>query len=623
MQLPVRWLLADEVGLGKTIEAALIMNRLLHTQRIERCLVVVPEALTVQWLGELWRKYHHIFTLLDGARLADVERDFGPGFNPFDVHRRTVIALETLVDRPELTARAVSAGIDLLVVDEAQRLRRPPRHPGEPGYRAIAPIAALGRHVLLLSATPLEDDAHGFFRLLQLLRPDEFPEDTRCIRRAARVRGAAAPVYQFDATSRYRRLAAACAHACRSRSHGAVQRSRRELSDKDCRRARRPRVDPLARRRTLDRIRRSLASGAALKAVLGPTEVDLRQQADAVDAADPGCTGCCRRRSAGVGQTRRRSCSSRTGRPSRCCATRSAARRSSRAACSTKSSPRSGGTPRWRGSAPAMDPAFSYRPRRAARGETSSSATGWCSTTCRGGLPRSSSASDDSTGLDAESRSRSSTSVHRRGSARDVVHLFESLGLFREPMAGLEPQLAHLERALEDIALNAEASLTDPQLASLLAEAQAARTRIHDAAYRQLHRDPYRAELGPAILARVPADLEALIELVVVNAASRLGFRVERSGRAVPTRSSSAVRRSSTVCRASRRFRRSSEHSIVNTRLKTRPSTSSHRDTRSSKGCWRTLKTIPGVAWRAWSSGFPAKEGGGSRRSTRTDRSSP
>jgi ATP-dependent helicase HepA len=90
---PVRWLLADEVGLGKTIEAALILNRLVHAGKIERCLVVAPETLTVQWLGELWRKYHHVFTLLDAARLADVARDFGPAFNPFDVHRRAVIAL--------------------------------------------------------------------------------------------------------------------------------------------------------------------------------------------------------------------------------------------------------------------------------------------------------------------------------------------------------------------------------------------------------------------------------------------------------------------------------------------------------------------------------------------------
>ena len=127
----MRWLLADEVGLGKTIEACLILNHLVHTAKVERCLVVVPEALTVQWLGELWRKYHHVFTLLDGPRLADVARDFGADFNPFDVHRRVVIALETLIQRPELTDQAVSAGIDLLVVDEAQRIRRPPRHPGD------------------------------------------------------------------------------------------------------------------------------------------------------------------------------------------------------------------------------------------------------------------------------------------------------------------------------------------------------------------------------------------------------------------------------------------------------------------------------------------------------------
>jgi ATP-dependent helicase HepA len=114
------------------------------------------------------------------------------------------------------------------------------------------------------------------------------------------------------------------------------------------------------------------------------------------------------------------------------------------------------------------------------------------------------------------------------GIGADVVRLFESLGLFREPMAGLEPQLGHVERAVEDLALQAHASLTPEHLASLLAAAQAARTRIHDAAYRQLHRDPYRAELGPEILARVPPDLDVLLERVVVSAASRLGFRVEQ-----------------------------------------------------------------------------------------------
>lgn len=84
---PVRWLLADEVGLGKTIEACLILSRLVRTDRADRVLVVAPSTLTVQWLGELWRKFHQVFVLLDAKRRADVAKDHGPDFNPFDAHR--------------------------------------------------------------------------------------------------------------------------------------------------------------------------------------------------------------------------------------------------------------------------------------------------------------------------------------------------------------------------------------------------------------------------------------------------------------------------------------------------------------------------------------------------------
>src|SRR5204863_3787908 len=198
----------------------------------------------------------------------------GGGFNPFDVHRRAVVALEMLIQRPELTEQAVSAGIDLLVVDEAQRLRRPPGHPGEPAYRAVAPIAALGRHVLLLSATPLEDDAQGFFRLLQLLRPDEFPEGLNVEARL----GSGVPLPACTSSTRRVDIGglpprapiavdlptADPAHPAAAVADGIDGRS-----------------DPVARRKRLDRIRRSLASGAALKAVLGPDEAGLRQQAEA------------------------------------------------------------------------------------------------------------------------------------------------------------------------------------------------------------------------------------------------------------------------------------------------------------------------------------------------------
>ena len=279
---PVRWLLADEVGLGKTIEACLILNRLVHTRRVERCLVVAPASLTVQWLGELWRKYHQVFTLLDERRLADVARDFGAGFNPFDLHRRAVIALETLTADPQLTAQAVAAGIDLLVVDEAQRLRRPPGHPGEPPWRAVAPIAALGRHVLLLSATPLEDDAHGFFRLLQLLRPEEFPEDVGFEARLA----SATPLPPCTSSTRRVDIGGLPPRVGTPIVIDDPARWRLREAVEDT--LRRPAAaNPVARQKKGDRIRRALASGAALAAVLGPDEPALREQAQAMDASDP------------------------------------------------------------------------------------------------------------------------------------------------------------------------------------------------------------------------------------------------------------------------------------------------------------------------------------------------
>ena len=520
-QLPVRWLLADEVGLGKTIEAALIMNRLLHTLNIERCLVVAPEALTVQWLGELWRKYHQVFTLLDPPRLADVARDFGAGFNPFDVHRRAVIALETLVERPELTGEAVAAGIDLLVVDEAQRLRRPPGHPGEPEYRAVAPMAALGHHVLLLSATPLEDDAHGFFRLLQLLRPEEFPEGMdvaarlesgeplpACTSSTRRVDIgglpprtpqpadlAPAPV-AIDASS----LAAAGSHS----------------------------GDPMARRRAVDRIRRALASGAALRALLGPDEIELREQAEAVDRTDPRLEWL-------LTHARRWR---RANQKTLVFTAHRETLEMLRDALSSRAQLASGVFHEGLSAARRDMEVARFRAEDGPSILVSTEAGGegrnfeFCRRLVLYDLPWKPATVEQRIGrLDRIGRRIPVEIVYFRpadGIGADVVRLFERLGLFREPMAGVEPELAHVESALEEAALAPGASLSDADIERLIAGAQAARTRIHEAAYQQLHRDPYRAALGPSILARVPGDLDALMERVVVRAASGLGFRVEQ-----------------------------------------------------------------------------------------------
>ena len=527
-RLPVRWLLADEVGLGKTIEAALILNRLLHTQQIERCVVVAPEALTVQWLGELWRKYHQVFTLLDPPRLSDVARDFGAGFNPFDVHRRAVIALETLVQRPELTAQAVSVGIDLLVVDEAQRLRRPPGHPGDPNYRAVAPMAALGRHVLLLSATPLEDDAHGFFRLLQLLRPDEFPEPLDVEARLA----SGAPLPPCTSSTRRVDIGGLPPRAptpidlpaggdWQAAAEAQVRALHAAAGDGTP-------LDPVARRRALDRLRRTLASGAALKAVLGPDEVDLRAQAEAMDRTDPRLDWLV------AEATRWR----RTGEKTLVFVAHRETLEMLRDALSTRAQLASGVFHEDLSAVRRDTEVARFREADGPSLLVSTEAGGegrnfeFCHRLVLYDLPWRPATIEQRIGrLDRIGRRIPVEIAYFRpaaGIGADAVRLFERLGLFREPIAGLEPQLGHIEGALEQAALDAAAALSEARIEALIAGAQAARTRIHEAAYQALHRDPYRAALGPAILARVPAGLDALMERVVVHAAARLGFRVEQ-----------------------------------------------------------------------------------------------
>ena len=514
---PVRWLLGDEVGLGKTIEACLILNRLVHTGTVERCLVVAPESLTVQWLGELWRKYHQVFTLLDNARLADVARDFGADFNPFDVHRRAVIASELLIERPELTTQAVNAGIDLLVVDEAQRLKRPPGHPGNAAWRAVAPIAALGRHVLLLSATPLEDDAHGFFRLVQLLRPDEFPDDDF---ESRMTRGIPLP----PCTSSTRRVdIGGLPYRVGFAVDTDVDAPAREV-ERIVRAA--PAPHALARRHKVERLQRLLSSGAALAAVLGKEEQALIQQAMSTDARDPRIEWLLSR----VASWRA------AGDKTLIFVAHLETLEMVRTALSHRAQLASGifheGLSLVRRDTEVAR--FREPDGPSLLVSTESGGEGRNFEFCRRlilfDLPWKPTVVEQRIGrLDRIGRRDPVEIVYfrpRGGIAADVVRLYEALGLFREPLAGLEPQLAHIEEAVAEIALDPGGTLSDEALDRLIADARAARTRIQEAAYQQLHRDPYRADMAEAILARVPADLDALVERAVLDVSSRLGFRI-------------------------------------------------------------------------------------------------
>jgi ATP-dependent helicase HepA len=167
---PVRWLLADEVGLGKTIEACLILSALIRTGRAERALVLAPDSLVVQWLGELYRKFHQVFVWIDAERVDAVRREVAEDANPFDVHPFAIVSHEMLAGDPSLAALARACAHDLLVVDEAHRLSVAETE------HALAPLVRAARHALLLTATPLQADRAGFHRLLAMLHPDHFDE---------------------------------------------------------------------------------------------------------------------------------------------------------------------------------------------------------------------------------------------------------------------------------------------------------------------------------------------------------------------------------------------------------------------------------------------------------------
>lgn len=160
----VRWLLADGVGLGKTVVACMITSALVRMGRVEQAVIVAPETLTLQWLGELYRKFHQVFVHIDRERLRHVRSDFGEDANPFDVHRLSIVSTELLVGEPWLRASLERAEPQLVVVDEAHRTL------GSGLAEAILPLVGRVPHALLLTASPFQNGPRGFLELVEALR---------------------------------------------------------------------------------------------------------------------------------------------------------------------------------------------------------------------------------------------------------------------------------------------------------------------------------------------------------------------------------------------------------------------------------------------------------------------
>ena len=172
-RLAPRVLLADEVGLGKTIEAGLILHRMLLDGRARRVLILVPETLLHQWLVELLRRFNLRFALFDRERI-NASMPGGRG-NAFETEQRVLCSLDLLTETPAHAAAVLGADWDLLIVDEAHHLAWTPEDSGL-DYDVVEALADQTPAVLLLTATPEQLGRMGHFGRLRLLDPERFSD---------------------------------------------------------------------------------------------------------------------------------------------------------------------------------------------------------------------------------------------------------------------------------------------------------------------------------------------------------------------------------------------------------------------------------------------------------------
>lgn len=165
-----RVLLADEVGLGKTIEAGMILQNQLFAEKVQRVLIIVPETLQHQWLVEMLRRFNLHFSLFDEERCEDFAEQ---AINPFSTESLIICSLDWLKAHPHRVQQAIEAEFDCLIVDEAHHLAWSENAPSA-AYLLVEQLANAIPSVLLLTATPEQLGLESHFARLRLLDPERF-----------------------------------------------------------------------------------------------------------------------------------------------------------------------------------------------------------------------------------------------------------------------------------------------------------------------------------------------------------------------------------------------------------------------------------------------------------------
>ena len=192
---PHRFLLCDEVGLGKTIEAGMILKELRTRQIVKRCLIIVPPSLRRQWQFELKTKFNEVIPILDTETVRYLEKTEGYTGNPF-LRYDNVIVSEAWITSGTRPDEVRQVDWDMIIVDEAHHVRS--KREGNRVtttrlYRLLRdltdPTRAVKSSMLFLTATPMQLSTHELFSLIELLDPVLFPSEEHFDQHRSEVRG--------------------------------------------------------------------------------------------------------------------------------------------------------------------------------------------------------------------------------------------------------------------------------------------------------------------------------------------------------------------------------------------------------------------------------------------------
>ena len=186
-----RILIADTVGLGKTLEAGILMSELIARGKGRRILVVTVKSMMTQFQKEMWNRFTIPLVRLDSKKIHDIRAKLPSNYNPFSYYDKTIVSIDTLKRDVEYRTHLEKAYWDIIVIDEAQNVAERGDHQAQRS-RLAKLLADRSDTMIMLSATPHDGRAKSFASLMNMLdptaiaNPDDYTKDDikgLCVRR--------------------------------------------------------------------------------------------------------------------------------------------------------------------------------------------------------------------------------------------------------------------------------------------------------------------------------------------------------------------------------------------------------------------------------------------------------